>query len=185
MRIRRVVAVLVSSTILCTACASVSKQGTVHKGNAAAVGSTVSVPGLPVATYDGPTVASTNAIQGITIASPSLKTLTTQVTVPAATAYANCLTGDAVCQVGIAPSITIGYVTSADAGTADSSGNLVPAMANTLAYILTWKNTLCIYTRPLGQSSKAPGVTQSPSHTCTMTDYIDATTGKVLYSTSG
>lgn len=124
-------------------------------------------------------------------------------------AYQACQTGDAVCDVTATPIITLAAVTARDAGEAGVGGTIVPLMDKTLAYVITQMGVTCapvgpppgasggtspVGPPPPGSSTESSadrmpetaGQRSSPgSMSCTVINFVDAATGKVLYSVQG
>lgn len=145
-------------------------------------GAALSVADLPAATYIGSIKRDINySGQGITLNIPlASDTPTTSWTA----AYANCLTGDAVCQVGVAPVISLALVTTKNAGEHQPDGSTKPLLNNTLAYVLQWSNEPCVPTGgPPVQGTNSPA--PRPTSSCTVLNFVDADSSKVVYSVEG
>lgn len=88
--------------------------------------------------------------------------------------FASCLTGDAICDPGVAAVVSLAVATSTSAGHADPSGKLIPLMSNQLVYVLEQDGISC-------RAAGPAGATQT-DHLCNGLNFIDADTGAVMYS---
>lgn len=98
-------------------------------------------------------------------------------------AYQNCQTGDGICDSTHTPVITLASVTAKNAGQMGEGDAIIPVMDKTLAYVFTQTGLKCVPAGPSRPSGAAPGTVIEQS--CTLVNFVDATTGKVLYSVSG
>jgi len=172
------IGIAATSTITLAACAS--RDANPSKASSPLLSPQTS---LPAAKYLGPIrqpIAYAKA--GISLKPPGAVN-------PAASwadAYDNCRTGDAVCDTNSPPNIALALATAEQAGEAAPDGSIVPLMKDTLVYVLTWIGIPCV---PKSGPPPAPDISDSTSasatYSCTLLNFIDASSGKVLYSTEG
>jgi hypothetical protein len=90
--------------------------------------------------------------------------------------------GDAQCDplpdVG---TIELALATSPNTGTMRADGSIAPLMHDTLVYVMSWSGAICAESGPAPSGGSGPVRTE----TCTLLNFVDATTGAVLYSESG
>jgi len=92
-------------------------------------------------------------------------------------AYAACTQADADCARAKGPTITLALVTSPQAGQQNADGSLTPLMNRSLTYVLTWDGLQC--PAPAGPAS------YDPTRLCTYGTFVDANTGRVVFSYDG
>ena len=133
-------------------------------------------PSVPPASYVGAigkTIAYENA--GVLLEVPS----PTAVAVPWSDAYVNnCKSGEAICDLSQSPTIYLADVTVTSAGQAREDGSIEPLLKGVLAYVIQYDNVPCT---PLGP----PQAQDTTAYPCTILNFIDANSGKVLYSMQG
>lgn len=166
MRTRLSILALVGASGLLSACGSVPGVGTAD-GHA--------IPVQPKAKYLG-AVTTTSRLEnaGVTLEPPGAA----RPAVSMAAAYDTCLSGDSICPPGLSPSVTLALATSPQAGHARPDGSIRPLMSRTLVYVLTFSGVPCA---PVGGPPNGR-ITTPKAYTCTVIDFVDATSGKVLYS---
>jgi hypothetical protein len=132
---------------------------------------------LHAATYSGPiTTAVRYDNSGITLTVPAADAAALATT-SWSDAYANCLSGAAICDTTSAPTITLANATVDKAGTAAADGSLIPLVTNALVYVVSWTGVPCA---PTGGP---PGATPAKElDSCTLLNLVDAKSGDVLYS---
>jgi len=124
-------------------------------------------------TYAGPLEATVRyENSGISLTAPTAQAATSWTD-----AYANCLSGAAICDATSPPTISLANATVDKAGTAGPNGSLVPLLSNTLVYVLSWTGVPCA---PAGGPPGSKSTTQKFS--CTLLNLVDAKSGKVLYT---
>jgi hypothetical protein len=99
-------------------------------------------------------------------------------------AYDNCLTGDAICDPSISPTIALALVTDPNSGEAQPDGSMKLLLDDTLSYVITYVGVPC---RPTGGIDPlSPESTAAPAPvTCTVLNFISAADAKVIYSFQG
>ena len=98
-------------------------------------------------------------------------------------AYDTCLTGGAICEPSIAPTIALALVTAPNSGKTQSDGSTKLLLDDTLAYVITYVGAPC---RPTGGSDPLSATTTvSPTLTCTVLNFVSAADAKVIYSFQG
>lgn len=107
--------------------------------------------------------------------------------IPSNTAYANCLTGDAVCVVGASPSISLAIVSQepgTGGGQINADGTITSDMHNTLAWVITYTGATCLAKHSPQTTTSATDPSESPPamQPCTIVDFVSADTGKVIVS---
>ena len=113
---------------------------------------------------------------GIDIEPPGTATAT----VDPATAYRNCLTGDAICEPGVSPDVMLAKVTDTNTGPANSDGSMKSTLKDTLSWVITYPDVPCT---PTGAASTvAPDSQADRSRICTLVNFVSAANGDVLYS---
>jgi len=213
-RIMRTRSVVLGSLLLTAAlasigaCAAAQAPGAIQGSSSHGGPSTISGAAMhesPTAEYRGPITHPASLQQaGIEMNIPKGE--------PAVTwkqAYENCQTGAASCDVTATPIITLATVTTKGAGEAGEGGRIIPLMDRTLAYVITQEGVRC---SPVGPPAEAPRSTISGGSppgsstetrtagrrpgpgdqtlssgfvSCTFINFVDAATGKVLYSVQG
>ena len=134
--------------------------------------------GWPAADYQGAITAPIDyRHSGISLAVPAADAVD-QAAVTASQAYANCLSGAALCNKASGPTIVLASATASQAGQLAADGSIVPLMPDTLVYMVSWTGVTCM---PSGGPPRSPG-TEPKTFSCTVLNFIDAMTGKVLYS---
>ena len=93
-------------------------------------------------------------------------------------AYAECGTAEVSCVRDIAPTMILALVTTPNSGSDNADGSIRPLLNRALAYVLMWTNVPCVAV------GSVVGATPTPQK-CTMTEFIDAATGKFLYGADG
>jgi hypothetical protein len=129
---------------------------------------------LPPARYVG-AIAEPILYTGVVLEPPA----TTQVGVSWTQAYANCLTGDAICDAGAGPTISLARATVSGVGEALPDGSIDLLLNERLVYVLTWTGVPCL---PVGPAARRPVPTALP---CTVLNFVDANTGAVVHSIQG
>jgi hypothetical protein len=89
----------------------------------------------------------------------------------------SCATSATGCDQGGPITISLAAATEKQAGQENPDGSIHPVMDNTLVYVISQSGNSC---RPVGPAGKT---TTSPvTYACTSLNFVDAQTGKVLYS---
>lgn len=136
-----------------------------------------SVADLPAATYVGSIKQDISYPgEGITLSVPLRSDSPTTSWMAA---YAQCLTGDAVCQVGAAPVISLALATTKNAGYHQPDGSTKPMLKNTLVYVMQWSHEPCVL------KGGPPGRPAQPVVSCTVLNFIDANSSKVILAVEG
>lgn len=139
-------------------------------------------PSWPTANYDGPIRARAvyeNA--GIILDVPSSEQ---RASVAWSDAYvSNCTTGDAICDPSGPPTIVLAKATTTSAGEEQKDGSIAPIMKDTLVYVVQWTGVPCMPVGPMRPTNETAAT--AAKHSCTVMNFIDATTGLVLYSVQG
>lgn len=166
---RVLIAIVVLATAALAACGSRSSVQPGQSGTGPVV--------LHSAAYSGPiTTAVRYENSGISLTVPTANE-SGLATTSWSDAYANCMTGAAVCDTTSAPTITLADATVDKAGTAAADGSIIPLMTNALVYVVSWTGVPCA---PIGGP---PGSTpQKQLDSCTLLNLVDAKSGDVLYS---
>jgi len=169
---------LLITPLLLAACGSSSSlQTRSEPTDGSSFSSQTSPPKLPPLINKGRLVtAETYSQSGISLA-PPLSTDAASVSIQ--TAYNDCLSGDALCSQTTSPTIVLARVTDLHSGTATADGGLLPLMDNRLMYVLRFDGDLCV---PAGVIPGKPAPTPQP---CSVVNFIDASTGAVIYSVQG
>jgi len=182
MKPKMVAVVLICALAGLTACArSVSAASSSATTGALLPSAATSAPALPTATYAGPiSKPATMSAVGVTLDVP-----TSQPKISWEQAYDTCRSGDSVCDLKSPAVLSVALATSPDTGQASKtdSSSIVPLMDHTLVYLITQTGVLCSPHLP----PPAPGATPTaaPVSSCTFVNFVDATSGKVLYSSQG
>ncbi|HEX8095260.1 hypothetical protein [Jatrophihabitans sp.] len=101
-----------------------------------------------------------------------------------AQAYATCLTGAAICDRSIAPTIALALVTDPNSGQTQPDGSTKLLLEDTLAYVITYVGVPCRATGGLNPIS--PRRTASPAPVrCTVLNFVSAADANVIYSFQG
>jgi len=132
---------------------------------------------LGSATFAGPIKAPVRyPNSGITLTVPAANAAA-QATASWSDAYANCMSGAAICDATKPPTIALATATVDKAGTEGVNGSVVPLLNDTLVYVLSWIGVPC---SPVGGPPGANSSAQKFS--CTLLNLVDAKSGKVLYT---
>jgi hypothetical protein len=136
----------------------------------------------PAATYAGP-IKSRIVYEeaGITLEVPSFEQ-TFGVTWSESYYVRNCITGDAICDSSKSPTIVLAEATSPFPAEERPDGTLKPLLRDTLVYVVTFADTRCVAVGPYRPGHES--ATRAAVRSCTVLNLIDATTGKVLFSSS-
>jgi hypothetical protein len=161
MRIGRVGLTLIGALMMLSGC-GIGRAGAQPK------------PDLPPARYMG-AITEPVLYTGVVLEPPT----TTQVGVSWTQAYANCLTGDAVCDARTGPTISLARATVSGVGEALPDGSVDLLLNERLVYVLTWTGVPCL---PVGPPGRHPSPTAVP---CTLLNFVDASTGDVVHSMQG
>ncbi len=95
------------------------------------------------------------------------------------TAFQSCSTGKARCDAGSSVTISLALATETQAGQANPDGSINPVMDHALVYVISQSGVSCT---PVGP---ARGTTTTfVTYSCTMLNFIDARTDKVLFIVS-
>jgi hypothetical protein len=121
------------------------------------------------ATYDGGSI------------SLSVPSSSDQPTASWQSTYANCASGDAICDPAYPMSISLARVTDLQSGTAVPGGSISATLDNTLAYVFSQHNVPC---SPVGPPASSV-TTNAAGYECTILNFVDASSGSVLYSVQG
>lgn len=175
-----VVVTLIVALVSLTACARNVSTGSSSDAPSATPSDSATVLPLPNATYTGPIgKASTMSAAGVTLDVP-----TAQAKISWEQAYVTCKSGDAVCDTKSPAVISLASATSPATGQiSGTDSSIVPLMKQTLVYVITQVGVPCSPNLPPAVPSAEP--TTPPIYSCTFVNFIDATNGKVLYSTQG
>jgi hypothetical protein len=168
---RVLITIIALATVVLAACGSRSVQsGSGQSGNGPVI--------LHAATYDGPiktAVRYDNSGISLTVPTAAVAALATT---SWSDAYANCLSGAAICDTTSAPTITLANATVDKAGTAAADGSLIPLVTNALVYVVSWTGVPCA---PTGGPPGSTATAQKPD-SCTLLNLVDAKSGNVIYS---
>ena len=92
------------------------------------------------------------------------------------TAVNKCASGDAICDRVKPGSVALAVASSSSVGTMNDDKSVTPLMAKRLVYVRRQQGVECLAVGPVGGPPPTPSV-------CDLTNFIDAKTGEVLYST--
>jgi hypothetical protein len=137
-------------------------------------------PSLPAAIYAGAVTANVEYADGGII----LKVPPTSANARASwsDAYvASCMSGDAICDVGKKPMIFLAVATIGIAGEAQKDGSLRPVVEDKLVFVMQYTNVPCTGSGPPRRKER----TTPTMSFCTVLNFIDADSGRVLYSVQG
>lgn len=170
-------AVIALCILVVSGCAASSTAQTGATGAAGAT-NTLAVAGLAGARIVPVTTAIKYANAGFDIEPPGAAVAK----VDMAKAYSTCLSGDAICDSSMSPTVSLAIVTDVHSGTAGADGSLTPILDKTLAWVITYVGAPCVAAGSGANVSKtAAPVIQS----CTIINFVSAGTGAVLYSYQG
>lgn len=131
------------------------------------------------ATYSGPIVAPAIVAADVILQVPAV-----QPQISWLQAYDACKSGEGTCDQQTAAVISLALATSPNAGGISSADSSIrPLVHGTLVYVITQVGVPCAATgMPAGPGTKP---TTASVYSCTFVNFVDAATGKVLYSTNG
>lgn len=92
------------------------------------------------------------------------------------TAVNKCASGEAICDTVKLGFVALAVASSSSVGTVNDDKSVTPLMAKRLVYVLRQQGVECLPVGPAGAPSPTASV-------CDLTNFIDANTGEVLYST--
>lgn len=141
--------------------------------------SAVGASPLPNATYSGPILAPATVAADVSLQVPAVRPK-----ISWQQAYDACKSGEGTCDQQAAAVISLASATSPNTGEISSTDSSIkPLMHGTLVYVITQVGVPCAPSGvPAGPGTKP---TTAPVYTCTFVNFVDAATGKVLYSTNG
>lgn len=96
--------------------------------------------------------------------------------VPWFTAIGKCASGAAICDKVARGSVALAVASTTSAGTINDDKSVTPLIDKRLVYVLRQRGVECFPVGPAGAPSPTASV-------CDLTNFIDANTGVVLYST--
>lgn len=155
--------------------------GVTNNGEPSAGASSASPSALAPATFVGPLkqeLRYSNA--GFDLRPPGAQTASATWT----QAYDTCLTGDAICDPALAPTIALALVTDPNSGQTQPDGSTTLLLDYTLSYVITYVGVPC---RPTGGSDpiSSANTVGAALVTCTVLNFVSAADARVIYSFQG
>ena len=173
---------IVTATSLVSGCADRGATSGPARAAGTTIGTSMSSNAVdPPATYNGAVTTSYSLHSGqVLIDAPrtgDAASVTWQ------TALDVCADGSGVCASDVPATISLARVTTLNAGQTNSDGSSTLLINDALTYVITWSGTKCSLVG--GPKLHASSTQTAAPSTCTLVDFVSASTGKYDYALQG